>query len=37
MTSFLFEKIFSRGKCRELFDIRLPCGQQCGDDFASLR
>src|SRR5216684_6747388 len=34
MTSFHSEKIFSGRKCRELFDIRLSGGQQCGDDFA---
>ena len=33
--SFLSEKIFSRGKCRELFDIGRARGQQRGDDFAS--
>ena len=35
MTSFHFEKICSRGKRRELFDIRLARRQQRRDDFAS--
>ena len=35
MASFLSEKMLLRGKCRELFNIRLAGGQQSGDDFAS--
>ena len=35
MTSILSEKILSRRKCRELFDIRLAGGQQRGNDFAA--
>ena len=36
-TLFFFEKICSRRKRREWFDIRLACRQQRGDDFAFAR